>query len=218
MTDIDRRQIFHREVEPHIPYLQTFAMQLVRNRLDAEDLTQLTCLKAYTSLDLYEPGTNARGWLVLMMRRLAINEWKRQQRLLRFGMDPVVENQYGEQYTLEAKSVDPDPLDRFSDEVSDALNALRDGERQAFVMWYIEEEARDDIAESLDARPGTVKSRCHHARVKLERKLTEYGRSQGFTAIEGTVRRYARKKGRKDQMPQGGYYIKGKNSGKELAL
>ena len=58
------------------------AMHLARRPAEAEDLLQATFLAAIESIDAYEPGRPALGWLLGILHHKAHALWKREARAL----------------------------------------------------------------------------------------------------------------------------------------
>ena len=76
----ERREGFEQEALVHLNALYRVALRLTANPSDAEDLVQETMLRAFRSWDRYTPGTNAKGWLLTILRHLFINEYRRRSR------------------------------------------------------------------------------------------------------------------------------------------
>src|SRR5579872_614834 len=76
----ERKAAFEREALVHLDALYRVALRLAGNAADADDLVQETMLKAYRAWDQYEPGTNAKGWLLTILRHTFINEYRRRAR------------------------------------------------------------------------------------------------------------------------------------------
>src|SRR5512146_1381427 len=76
----DRRASFEREAMVHLDSLYRVALRLAGNAADAEDLVQEAMLRAYRSWDRFTLGTNAKGWLLTILRHLFINEYRRKRR------------------------------------------------------------------------------------------------------------------------------------------
>src|SRR5260221_5045112 len=72
-----KRESFEREALVHLDVLYRVALRLSGNAADADDLVQETMLKAYRAWDQYEKGTNAKGWLLTILRHAFINEYRR---------------------------------------------------------------------------------------------------------------------------------------------
>src|SRR5215207_6513597 len=77
---------FDREALPHLDALYRVALRLTGEASHAEDLVQDTMLKAYRSWRQYRPGTNAKGWLLTILRNTFINTYRR-RRLEPVAMD-----------------------------------------------------------------------------------------------------------------------------------
>lgn len=53
-----------------------FAYKLTADKHDAEDLLQETMLKALDNKDKFDPGTNFKGWMYIIMRNAFINNYR----------------------------------------------------------------------------------------------------------------------------------------------
>ena len=67
-------------VRRHSPHVFRYLLQLTRHRQDAEDLTQLTFLKAYRHLDSFDPSHVLIAWLLTIARRSALNHFRANRR------------------------------------------------------------------------------------------------------------------------------------------
>src|SRR5712671_1632708 len=79
-AEADKRASFEREALVHLDTLYRVALRLTGNAAEADDLVQETMLKAYRAWDQYEKGTNAKGWLLTILRNSFINEYRRRTR------------------------------------------------------------------------------------------------------------------------------------------
>ena len=70
---------FDDEALPHLDALYRVALRLTADPSQAEDLVQDTMLKAYRSWRQYRPGTNAKGWLLTILRNTFINDYRRRK-------------------------------------------------------------------------------------------------------------------------------------------
>ena len=70
---------FDDEALPHLDALYRVALRLTGDAARAEDLVQDTMLKAYRSWRQYRPGTNAKGWLLTILRNTFINDYRRRK-------------------------------------------------------------------------------------------------------------------------------------------
>ena len=68
---------FEAEALPHLDTLYRVALRLAGEHSRAEDLVQDTMLKAYRAWATYRRGTNARAWLLTILRNTFINEYRK---------------------------------------------------------------------------------------------------------------------------------------------
>src|SRR5690349_24446298 len=79
-ADAEKRASFEREALVHLDSLYRVALRLTGNAAEADDLVQETMLKAYRAWHQFERGTNAKGWLLTILRHAFINEYRRRAR------------------------------------------------------------------------------------------------------------------------------------------
>src|SRR5690606_40919027 len=71
---------FGDEALPHLDLLYRVALRLTGDPAAAEDLVQDTMLKALRAWESFRPGSNARAWLVTILRNQFINTWRKRTR------------------------------------------------------------------------------------------------------------------------------------------
>ena len=71
---------FERDVLPHLDLMYRVALRLTGEAASAEDLVQDTVLKAFRAWGSFRQGTNARGWLLTILRNTFINDYRRRRR------------------------------------------------------------------------------------------------------------------------------------------
>jgi len=191
MTDADRRRMFEQEMVPHMSAVRSLALRLCRNPDDADDLVQDTYLKAFRFLDSFTPGTNAKAWLMTILKNTFINKYRTEQRSGETISYEEVEEFY--------ESLRPDEIpsnDAFAhqfdqlldDQVLEALQSLPDDFRTVVILCDIEEMSYEEAAAMLGCPVGTVRSRLHRARAALARRLLEYARSRGYDVTRANAR------------------------------
>ena len=175
-----KREEFEREALVHLDTLYNVALRLTGSAAEAEDLVQDTVTRAYRSWERYETGTNARAWLIAIMRNAFINQFRRERRRPR-----PVEFDSVEEFSVFETIQDVDPEGRFfryiiDDEVKRAVQELPEEFRIPIVLSDIEGLSYAEIAAALDLPLGTVKSRLFRARRRLQRRLFEYAVEMGY--------------------------------------
>ena len=184
-TPVDeKRQSFEREALVHLDALYRVALRLTANAADADDLVQETMLKAYRAWDQYEKGTNAKGWLMTILRHAFINEYRRRTRHPEnVDLDTI------EPFAVFGEVQDEDPQGAFFDKIVDdevlrEIDKLPEAFRETLVLSDVEGMSYQEIAKILEIPVGTAKSRLFRARKVLQGRLYEYAVSQGY--IKGT--------------------------------
>jgi len=181
----DKRASFEREALVHLDSLYRVALRLTGNPADADDLVQETMLKAYRSWHQYQQGTNAKGWLLTILRNAFINEYRRRAR-----HPETVDVDAVEPFSVFGDMQEEDPQGAFFDRIVDdqvlrAIDELPEQFREAVVLSDVEGLSYQEIAKVLDVPVGTVKSRLFRARQMLQRKLYQYAVDQGY--IKGSA-------------------------------
>jgi len=180
----EKRESFEREALVHLDSLYRVALRLTANPSDADDLVQETMLKAFRAWDQYEKGTNAKGWLITILRNAFINEYRRRTRHPEnVDLDTI------EPFAVFGEIQDEDPQGAFFDKIVDdevlkAIDQLPETFRETLVLSDVEGMSYQEIAKILEIPVGTVKSRLFRARQALQGKLYEYAVSNGY--IKGT--------------------------------
>ena len=170
-------------VTRHSDRVYRLAYRLTGDRHDAEDLTQEVFVRVFRSLDRYTPGT-FEGWLHRITTNLFLDQARRRQRI-RF--DALSEERAS---LLRSSLPSPDAAysDRmFDDDVELALATLPPDFRAAVVLCDVEGLSYEEIADILDAKLGTVRSRIHRGRAMLRRALAHRAPAPGRVRYSGPV-------------------------------
>jgi RNA polymerase sigma-70 factor, ECF subfamily len=171
---------FNAEALPHLDALYRTALRLTGDPSQAEDLVQDTMLKAYRAWRQYQPGTNAKGWLLTILRNTFINDY------LRRKLEPIATDlELVEPHALYRAIEDVDPEGAFfakivDEKVLEAIDALPPDFREVLVLSDMEGMSYGEIAEALEIPVGTVKSRLFRARRRLQSSLYAYAVETGI--------------------------------------
>lgn len=165
------------------------AMGYVRNEEDARDVTQNAFIKAYTNLHRFEPGSSFKAWFVRILKNSCVDHYRREKK--RRGVeynDGHARTDVSEGLRLHAQMDDVVPdarveLEEVGRVYQEALNTLSDVHREVIILREVEKMSYEDIATATEAHLGTVMSRLHHARKKLQEALKPYLESIGAQAL-----------------------------------
>jgi RNA polymerase sigma-70 factor (ECF subfamily) len=160
------------------------AVRVLRNEEQAKDVVQDGFLKVYRSLDRFEGRSSFYTWLYRVVMNLCIDAKRRDR------SEAHVE--WNEEHALETTSELPaDALSGLHQQrsspsgellrselrraVAAAIEELPDEARQTLLLREVEGLSYAEIAESLSIPKGTVMSRLHHARKRVQKALIESG-------------------------------------------
>jgi RNA polymerase sigma-70 factor (ECF subfamily) len=162
---------------PHLDAVFRLAMWLAGNRAEAEDIVQETFVQALQSFHRFEPGTNARAWLLSIMRHVRSNRLRSRRRT------PIEED--AADHVARTPAVEQTPQDVTDPEVLEALADLPADFQEIVLLSDVEDLSYREIASVLDIPIGTVMSRLHRARRLLRVGLAEYAASRGILTRAG---------------------------------
>ena len=154
-------------VREHSARVYRLAYRLTGNCHDAEDLTQEVFVRVFRSLPSYTPGT-FEGWLHRITTNLFLDITRRKQRIRFEGL--------GEETAARLRGTEPTPPQAFDErhldhDIAAALADLPPEYRAAVVLCDIEGLTYEEIADVLDVKLGTVRSRIHRGRAQLRAAL-----------------------------------------------
>ena len=191
MAKTKSKQIFEKELFPHMEALKTFAYHLTYNEEDADDLVQETYLKAHKFIENYDAGTNAKAWLFKILKNAYINDYRKKvRRPTKVDLDDLISIRDGENpnshtfHDLRQEIFD----NTMGDEVTMAMNSLPIEFRTVILLCDIENFSYDEIAKILELPIGTVRSRLFRARNMLKEKLKQYAINMGYKDMRGLRR------------------------------
>ena len=145
-----------------------FLVRLTRSPDDARELTQETFLSAYQALPRWRPEARFTTWLFRIARNQAFDWLRRHKRVEFVALGD--EQDFGFADPAPTPDVALESVQRLR-HLERALMRLPAEHREILLLREIEEMSYEDIAEVLDIRLGTVKSRIARARAGLLEKM-----------------------------------------------
>ena len=147
---------------------------------EAHDVAQEAWLKAWENRDKYNFQSLYSTWVHRIAVNCALDALRKRKRFLsRFKMMGRRSEHSGDSLPdIEAASSDLRPTASLENKelgqtIEAAVAELPDEQRTVLVLREYEGYSYAEIARALDIQPGTVMSRLHHARQKLQSRLSK---------------------------------------------
>src|SRR5260221_4296632 len=172
-TGSSDRERFSRMVLPHLADAHTLALWITGSGIDAEDVVQDACLKAYLAI-----GDTAvdspRNWLLTLVRSSAY-AWLRENRPAAvIPVDDLEQDEF-EQIATRDQDIDTPETALIAkvdvESISAAISALRAPFREMVVLRDIQGLAYCEIAQVTGVSIGTVMSRLARGRNRVLRAI-----------------------------------------------
>lgn len=140
--------------------LQKFSMKLARNKANADDLFQSTCLRALEKSDQFKGGTNLFSWTSRIMYNLFVSDYRRKVKFeTQYDPEPVL------QRTLIAASQE---IHVEFHQVKRMIAKLNPEHREILTLVCAQGLSYKETSEKLQIPLGTVRSRLSRARAQLQ--------------------------------------------------
>jgi RNA polymerase sigma-70 factor (ECF subfamily) len=164
-------------VRAHYDRVFRRVVAIVHHEHDARDVSQEVWLTVWRSLKTYRGDAKFSTWLYAIATRRAIDHLRKNRRWFSRFLPFLTEGD-NSGITVEPASAEAGPRDQMESGERDArferaIAALPPKLRSVLAMREIEGLSYDEIAETLQCRPGTVMSRLFNARRLLAQKLKE---------------------------------------------
>jgi RNA polymerase sigma-70 factor (ECF subfamily) len=155
-----------------------------RDREDAWDLAQETFVKAYCALGSFRGDANFKTWLLRIAANLC-KDFLKKRKIQTVEFDDALRDD-------ETRSAIPEPdhaveADEIGRAIEAALQSLPIKHRTAFILREYEGLSYEEMAHVMNCNIGTVMSRLHHARRKLQQQLIQMGVDPGGSKREGNA-------------------------------
>ena len=172
-------------IEMYSAKLYKVAYALLGSRQDAEEVVQDTFLRAYRALQAFRGESSLETWLHRITLNLARNKYQWNHRRgsglnvsLSAGDDAGGESGTENEQDIPDRRMEPDLVleqDEIGTNIMKALNSLPDNLRETMLLRHVNDMPYEQIAQRLDCKVGTVKSRLSRGREMLRDYLAAVG-------------------------------------------
>jgi RNA polymerase sigma-70 factor, ECF subfamily len=171
------------EASRYVDDLYRYAMVLVHNHAEADDLVQETYLRAFKAMSRLRQDSNLKAWLFAILRNVWLNQLRQ-----RHTAPGIVEFDADEVDIVVETSKDPhhqyvSKLER--EHVREAIQQLPVEFREIVILREYDELSYQEIAALVGCPAGTVMSRLARARSRLRILLSPF--SQPSDPVETAV-------------------------------
>jgi RNA polymerase sigma factor (sigma-70 family) len=153
---------FERLYRKHAGDVYRYALVVLRNQADAEDVTQTTFLNAYRAFEKGERPQKPQNWLIAIAHNVCRQRFRQAQRR------PA---EVGFEEELAESVVEEDALS--AEDIRRALGHLAFNQRAAIVMRELEGRSYQEIAEILGVSVSAVETLLFRARRALREQLEQ---------------------------------------------
>ena len=175
------KEAFRELVERYQRKIVSVALGMVNNPEDALEIAQETFVKAFQSLGKFKGESSFYTWLYRIVVNRAIDFRRRERRHPTVALEDRggPGGSLGEGYEEILKEERPtDPYQQtqareIGDRVTAAINELTPDHKAVILLREVEGLSYDEISRVMQCSKGTVMSRLHYARKKLQKKLKD---------------------------------------------
>jgi RNA polymerase sigma-70 factor, ECF subfamily len=132
------------------------ACGMLGDEAQAEDVAQETFVRVWKGLGKFRGESSLSTWIFTIARRACLDALKRRKKTV--CLDEVVER----------PRVDRELLD-----IDALLQELPEREREAVVLFYLEDRSYEEVARTMETPMGTVKTLLFRARKQMIARVTE---------------------------------------------
>ena len=164
---------FRRLVEPFRHALEVHCYRMLGSAADAEDMTQETLLRAWRSLERFEPRAQFQTWLYRIATNACLDELERRPR----RPEPV--DPFPDHALAETAAPTFDPVARYAIReglelaLLRAIQELPGRQRGVLIFRDVLGWTAAEVAEVLDTTVAAVNSALHRARATIDQRLPQ---------------------------------------------
>ncbi len=155
------------------------AYRMLNNHSDAQDVSQEVFIKVYKKLDSYKPTYSFGAWISTITSNTSIDYIRKHKKQSLLSLDKEIEFEDSSVgLTLESDDLTPEQelMQKEKRElIQKAIELLDDESRELIILRDINGIPYNEIAESLDLKLGTVKSKISRSRIKLQKIILSFG-------------------------------------------
>lgn len=151
--------LFEKLVDTHKSYAFTIALNILKNREDAEEAAHDSFLKAFKSLSKFNRQSKFSTWLYRIVFNTSIT-YQRKKKPESMDLS-VIEYSYGEANKAQLE------IDDQRYYITQGLDRLSETDRIMITLFYLKELSLEEIGEITGIQTNNIKVKLHRARKRL---------------------------------------------------
>lgn len=157
--------LFEKLVNKHKSYAFTIALNVLKNREDAEEAAHDSFLKAYKNLASFNRESKFSTWLYRIVFNTSIT-YQRKRKIKSEDLE-TIEYSYGahDKFSLETNDQ--------KHYITQGLNRLVETDRLIISLFYLKELSLEEIGEITGIQTNTIKVKLHRARKRLAKEMKD---------------------------------------------
>ena len=153
-------------------YVFTLVLRIVKNREDAEEVSQDVFIKAYRNLNSFRGDSKFSTWLYTIVNNTGIS-FLRKRKLEIYSLDneAVFERADNIDSGVRANVIEQKSKQAM---VNEAIAQLSREDALAITLFYKAEQSLEEMAKAMGIETNAAKVRLHRARTRLKSKMENH--------------------------------------------
>jgi len=163
-------------IKQHKDKIFNYAIYLMKNQMDAEDVTQEVLIRTWQNIEKFN-FNSAKAWMMRTTHNLCIDYLRRNSIQSKKAID--VNEDYNEEFadtSIEGNPGKAVELNTTEEGIKEAINNLPDRLKSPFVLYELQGFKYKEISKILDVPLNTIKVNILRARKQLQKELKSYAR------------------------------------------
>ncbi|MGY6741334.1 MAG: RNA polymerase sigma factor [Cecembia sp.] len=161
-----REQGFRELIELYQRKVYALIRKMVIIHEDADDLTQITFIKAFKNIERFQGNSSLFTWLYRIATNESLNFLAKKKKRFFLNINDHEELMKG--HIDSSPLVDGEVIEK---KLQKALLTLPDKQRLVFNLKYFEDLSYEEMSKITDTSVGSLKASYHHAVKKIENEL-----------------------------------------------
>jgi RNA polymerase sigma-70 factor (ECF subfamily) len=174
-------EAFEELIHRHRDKIYARAMIMMRNEVDAVDLSQEAWVKSWQRLHQFQGESSFATWMTRIVINLCLDQIRRQKRTRAESIEEMQEESGGVERQMPVAETNPTEgleSEEIRRRIDEAMGKLTDAHRTVLVLHEFEGLEYKEIAKRVGISIGTVMSRLFYARRRLAALLQSLKRER----------------------------------------